>query len=84
MYKIFGLIVCVLLINGCSGKELRKTGEQMTGSSAPMAIIGLPMYGIGKVMEDKEDKTKIEEDKIKAKADIEKPLIEDKIVETEK
>lgn len=73
-------IMC-LLISGCSSKDLKATGGGIANNPLGL-VIGLPIYGIGVLVEkqENEDKKLKEQEEIKqSKIDSEIPLVEDNI-----
>lgn len=87
MLKLISLVVCILILSGCTGKELKETGS-LIGKSNPVGVlIALPIYGVGVLMEDKENEEKKLQDDEKSKNNIinlNKQIVEEsKNVDTE-
>lgn len=77
------MFICIMsfIISGCSSKDLKATGGGISNNPLGL-VIGLPIYGIGVLVEkqENEDKKLKEQEEIKkSKVDSEIPLVEDNI-----
>ena len=85
MFKILSFICCVLILSGCTGKELKETGSAIGSSNAVGLLIALPIYGVGVLVENKENEEKKLQDEAKRKietANVDKPMVEEIKTET--
>lgn len=84
MFKNLIFIVLVsMLFNGCTGKQLKETGGGISNNALGL-VIGLPIYGVG-VLVEKNEKAQSEklakEETKQEQLNAEKPFEEAKITE---
>lgn len=64
--KFFLLCLAMFSLIGCSSNELKHNGGKMAVNPLGM-VIGLPIYGIGMIVESQENEAKAKEEAEKAK-----------------
>ena len=84
MFKNLILVILLsMLFNGCTGKQLKETGGGISNNALGL-VVGLPMYGIG-VLVEKNEKAQSEklakEETKQEQLNAEKPFEEAKITE---
>ena len=84
MFKNLILVILLsMLFNGCTGKQLKETGGGISNNALGL-VVGLPMYGIG-VLVEKNDKAQSEklakEETKQEQLNVEEPFDEAKITE---
>ncbi|MFA6740524.1 MAG: hypothetical protein WCR78_03435 [Arcobacteraceae bacterium] len=84
MFKNLILVILLsMLFNGCTGKQLKETGGGISNNALGL-VVGLPMYGIG-VLVEKNEKAQSEklakEETKQEQLNVEEPFDEAKITE---
>ena len=84
MFKNLILVILLsMLFNGCTGKQLKETGGGISNNALGL-VVGLPMYGIG-VLVEKNEKAQLEklakEETQQEQLNVEEPFDEAKITE---
>lgn len=84
MFKNLILVILLsMLFNGCTGKQLKETGGGISNNALGL-VVGLPMYGIGVLVEknEKAQSEKLAKEETKQKQlNVEEPFDEAKITE---